>query len=381
MLLEYQINLIIFTLMFGQIFFTSLITTILSGVFYAPVRSLYKFIKLVDTPSWRKGETLGVPLGGGMILVLSFFSGTLVSQLLYPAIYSFNPLFYLGIVVMFVAGTIDDAFDLRPILKFFIQIVIAIVTIRSFDLHLTEFGGLLGIEDLSITASWALTVVYFLVFVNMFNLIDGIDGLALAIALIGLIFLSGTMVISGEQNQLFTIAVFMGSIIVLIIKNFSFDKMFLGDAGSLTLGYILAVLILVGLSRASIVIPNVAYARFAPVYAMSIFWYPLFDVIRVFLLRLFSGRSPFSPDRRHLHHLLVDRGYSHLFTTLLISAMTIILTILSFYLSKIYTIHLDQFWSLNALFLTQLALSWFFAYLFLVGWPINLLPARNTADT
>jgi len=367
--------------MFWKIFLTALVTAILSGVFYTPVRSLYKFIKLVDTPSWRKVRALGIPLGGGMILVLSFFSGIVLSKLLYPYDYSFNPVFYLGIVLMFIVGTIDDLFDIRAIVKFIIQIVVAVVSISAFDLHLLQFNGLMGVEDVSIQVSWVFTVVYLIVFVNMFNIIDGIDGLALAVALIGLIFLSGTFAIAGEQNQLFTIAVFMGSIIVLIIKNFAIDKMFLGDAGSLTLGYILGVLTLIALSRSSGIIPNITYARFAPIYAMSIFWYPLFDVVRVFLFRLLSGRSPFSPDRMHLHHLLVDRGYSHLFTTLLISAMTIIVTFSSFYLSVIYKIHLDKFWSINALFFTQLALCWLFAYFFLVGWPINLLPARSTTNT
>lgn len=363
--------------MFWQIFSISLITALISGVFYAPVKSLYEFVKLVDTPSWRKTNPLGIPLGGGMILVLSFFSGILVSKVLFPEDKIFSPMFYLGIIIMFIVGTIDDAFDIRAIFKFLVQIILAIVTISAFDLQLMNFNGLLGIDLLPEYLSWPITVLYFLVFINMFNLIDGIDGLALSVALVGLLFISGTMAISGEQNQLITIPILMGSMIVLIGNNYTRSKMFLGDAGSLTVGYIMAVYVLTGLSRANYVLPDINYARFAPVYAMSIFWYPLFDVVRVFLFRILDGRSPFSPDRRHLHHLLVDRGYSHLFTTSLIVIITIIITSLSFYLSKIYSLLLDDFWSINALFITQLVVCWLCAYCFLVGWPYNLLPSRK----
>ena len=223
--------------------------------------------------------------------------------------------------------------------------------------------------------------MYFLVFINMFNLSDGIDGLALAIGLVGFTFLSGTMVISGNLNLLLVIQILMGSIVVLLVNNFKWDKMYLGDAGALSLGYISAVLILKSLTSTNFILPDINYINFAPIYAMTIFWYPLFDLVRVFILRLYYKKSPFSPDRGHLHHLLVDRGYSHLFTTTLISILSICLTLLSFYLSKIFSLYLSQTVAVNLLFVLMVMLCWLVAYFLFVGWPLNLLPAKKNLKT
>jgi len=165
--------------------------------------------------------------------------------------------------------------------------------------------------------------------------------------------------------------------VVLLVNNFKWDKMYLGDSGALTLGYISAVLILKSLTSTDYILPDINYINFAPIYAMTIFWYPLFDLVRVFTLRLYYRKSPFSPDRTHLHHLLVDRGYSHLFVTTLVAILSICLTLTSFYLSKLFILYLSQTVAVNLLFVLMVLICWLVAYLLFVGWPYNLLPSRK----
>lgn len=354
-----------------------MITAVVSMLLYNPIRSLYLSIKLVDVPNWQKLSSSSVPLGGGMIIVLSFFIGSVLSRVIFPDSPELFAVLYIGIVVMFASGTIDDAYDMRAIAKFFIQFVLSVITILSSDLLLIDLNGLFGIQELPEFLAWPLTVIYFLVFINMFNLSDGIDGLALSLGLVGFIFLAGTMVISGNLNLLLVIQILMGSIVVLLVNNYKWDKMYLGDAGALTLGYISGVLILKSLTSTDFILPDINYTNFAPIYAMTIFWYPLFDLVRVFTLRLYRKKSPFSPDRTHLHHLLVDRGYSHLFVTVLISILSICLSLLSFYFSKIFSLYLSQTLAVNLLFVFMVIICWLVAYLLFVGWPLNLLPPKK----
>ena len=363
--------------MFLDSFLITLTVAAISALLYPSVRAIYSMMKIVDTPSWRKKKTELIPLGGGMILVLSFILGIIAVKIYFPDQIEFHPIFYLGIFVCFITGTIDDSFDLRASVKFFIQLILALVTINAFDLRLYVFDGLFGVEFLPEYLSWTLTVIYFLVFINMFNLIDGIDGLAVAVSLVGLAFLSGTMIVENNIGFYTMILILIGSMTVLLVNNFKHDKMFLGDAGSLTLGYVMAVFILIAISRADEVMPLSDYARYAPIYAMCIFWYPLFDVVRVMVFRLLDGRSPFSPDRRHLHHLLVDRGYSHLTATITVVLTTLFITILSFYLSWFMQVNFSPVAAINLTFFVMLGVCWIVAYLFFVGWPINLMPPKT----
>jgi len=135
---------------------------------YNPIRSLYLSVKLVDSPNRRKGILSDIPLGGGMSLVLSFFIGIILSKIIFTETAELYSVMYVGIIVMFVSGTIDDAYDMRPIAKFFIQFILSIVTIISSDLLLIDFNGLFGIEELPLYLAWPFTIIYFLFFINMF---------------------------------------------------------------------------------------------------------------------------------------------------------------------------------------------------------------------
>ena len=358
-----------------------LVNIMLSLILYRPVRLLYLSLKLVDTPSWRKINYKPIPLGGGLFILISLLMGVILKIAFFNTLTDNSYIILVGVCVMFVTGTIDDAYDIRPINKFSIQTALIVLTILTLNLTLNNLHGLFGIYAIPPYLSWPLTVMYFLVFLNMFNLSDGIDGLALTLTLVGFIFLSGSLVISNNDSFLLIIYTLLGALVVLLINNFKKDKMYLGDSGSLSLGFLSGAFVLKALTSTSYTLPDINYINFAPIYAMCIFWYPLFDTIRIFTLRLYNKKSPFSPDRGHLHHLLVDRGYSHLFVTTLVAALSICTALLCFYLSKLLSHYFTELTAVNLLFVIMLMICWLMAYFLFVGWPINLLPARNITKT
>ena len=139
--------------------------------------------------------------------------------------------------------------------------------------------------------------------------------------------------------------------------------MYLGDSGSTALGYLLSCVVLYQLSHAKFTFPLVDYSLYGPVYAMCIFWYPLVDVLRVIIIRLKQGRSIFSPDRNHLHHILVDSGLSHLRVSVLLMLITFVFSLLSFYLSKVL--------SLNNLFVAMCLLAFILSKALIVYSSVN----------
>ena len=155
----------------------------------------------------------------------------------------------------------------------------------------------------------------------------------------------------------------MGVLLVLFVNNHKEHKMYLGDGGALALGFILGAFVLFILSQAEPVFDPVDYGLHGPVFMLTLFWYPLWDLLRVFVLRLVAGGSPFRADRRHFHHLLVDRGFSHLLASTIIILLTLALIFLALFLAS--------FLGVNALFFVMLVLS------LLVSYMVFVLPSKR----
>ena len=187
--------------------------------------------------------------------------------------------------------------------------ILSYLFISFSGFRILTFHGLFGVYELADMVSYMLSILIMLVFVNMFNLIDGIDGLASGIGITALVFLVATFeMVSLKEWSLLGGAV-MGVLLVLFVNNHKEHKMYLGDGGSLALGFILGAFVLFILSQAEPVFDGVDYVLHGPVFMLTLFWYPLWDLLRVFVLRLVAGGSPLKADRRHFHHLLVDRGF------------------------------------------------------------------------
>ena len=326
------------------------VSALLAMLGFRPVHAFYKRMRLVDTPDWRKVDFNAVPLGGGFLLIMSLIMAAML-MLLVSGFSLSEPvgLLVLATALIFVLGTVDDSIMVRPGLKLVVVAILSYLFISFSGFRILTFHGLFGVYELADLVSYMLSILIMLVFVNMFNLIDGIDGLASGIGVTALVFLvSVCEMVSLYEWSLIGGAV-MGVLLVLFVNNHKEHKMYLGDGGSLALGFVLGAFVLCILSGAEPRFDLVNYVSHGPVLMLTLFWYPLLDLLRVFVLRLISGDSPFRADRRHFHHLLVDRGLSHLAASLIIVGLT-------FGLAGIALI-MAGFLGVNTLFFVMIALA------------------------
>ena len=339
-------------------------SSLLALILFRPVHAFYKRMRLVDTPDWRKVDFNAVPLGGGLLLMFGLVMAIMLLLLISNYELS-TPMVLLVLVTLliFILGTIDDSITVGPTIKLLVVASLSLVFISFTGFRIMTFHGLFGVYELDYFMSYGLSVMVLVVFVNMFNLIDGIDGLASGIGIVTLVFLVATFeMVSFYEWSLLGGAV-MGVLLVLFVNNHKEHKMYLGDGGALALGFILGAFVLFILSQAEPVFDRVDYVLHGPVFMLTLFWYPLLDLLRVFVLRLVSGGSPLKADRRHFHHLLVDRGFSHLLASTIIILMTLALIFLALFLAS--------FLGVNALFFVMLVLT------LLVSYMVFVLPSKR----
>lgn len=333
-----------------------LMAVLLAALLYQPISFICKELKIVDTPDWRKYDYKAIPLGGGFLLVAVSIIGLVASMILFKGPISNDVLIMmLGALTLFITGIIDDLYQLRASIKLLIQIFVSFATLITSSIMLDNFHGLFGVMELGDMAAWLITMVYLVVFVNMFNLIDGIDGLASGIGIIGLIFILATAEMAHEFLLSILICFILGTLIVLFVRNHTEQKMYLGDSGSLSLGYLVGCLTLHQLNIADIAFPEVDFAVYGPVYAMTLFWYPLINLIYVFIHRLTAGISPFKHNNDHMHFRLKATGVNDMSIGLIIMGLTSAFELLSFFMSK--------FMGVNALFCLMLGVTSLTAYL------------------
>ena len=211
-------------------------------------------------------------------------------------------------------GVYDDFYDADFKLKFFLQIIVAKLLIDQ-GFIIDNFHGIFGWYDIPRVASQLFTVFVFLVIVNAVNFIDGIDGLAITEALKVIVTIE---FIGLENTPLLSLGLIVGiSLLPLYYFNFKKEnKIFLGDAGSLLLGTIIALYVFHLLSLEYELKPNFAVNK--ALLAIVIVIYPLIDLLRVFIIRIAQKKSPFHPDKNHLHHLLLKKGISHFWIVIII---------------------------------------------------------------
>ena len=269
--------------------------------------------KLYDIPDERKVHTRLVASLGG----IGIFAGFLLASLLSIQGY-LNPefqYFFAASLVVFFVGLKDDIMILSATKKFIGQIIAASILIHLGGIRLDSMYGLLGFEQLPEGFSLALSYFTIIVIINSFNLIDGVDGLASSLGIL-------TMIVFGSyffaiEYQAYALLAFAmaGSLVAFIIFNHHPAKIFMGDSGSLMIGLVNSILVIKFINVANS--PFVAVPVPAAVaIGFSILIVPLLDTLRVFSIRIANGRSPFTPDRNHIHHLLLDNGLSHAAVTL-----------------------------------------------------------------
>jgi len=294
---------------------------------------------LVADPNNRSSHHISTPVIGG----IPIFLGVIFTTLLLTPKGQWGELQYIlaGLVIVFLVGMKDDIENLSPLHKMTGLIVaISILVVRG-GVQLKGMYGLLGIEGEF--PGWLCLLISgftLLVITNAFNLIDGINGLAGTIgAIISISF--GIWFFMAEQTYLGILSMTTaGSLIAFLRFNMSPAKTFMGDTGALVVGLLLGVMTLEFIDIASTGEINAAYKFANPIaVAVSIFIIPLFDTIRVFTTRMIRGLSPLQPDRRHIHHLLIDSGYKHLEATAILGLANLCFISMVFALDKALGLH------------------------------------------
>jgi len=289
---------------------------VIAMVCIPPIIRLVNKYRLHDMPDSRKEHSLPTPTLGGIAIIL----GMAISVALwFPFSFSSEMMVcFFSMAILGAMGITDDLNDLSPKYKFIVEIALACLIALS-GIRINTFGGLFGLDELSISAQFSFTILAVVGIINAFNFIDGIDGLAAGLAFMSLITIGIFLTIENDKSFAIIAFALAGSILGFLFFNMNPAKIFMGDTGSLVIGFILSILCTKFIQGNSSAAQPIIKA--APLFALGMVLIPVFDAVRVFSLRIWKGQSPFHPDRTHLHHLLTNAGVSHSLTSKVICAI------------------------------------------------------------
>jgi len=318
----------------GNILLSGIVAFIITFFVMPIVIKVARLKKLYDVPDARKVHSTPIPSLGG----IGIFIGFILSLLLF-ADGSLSPIelesFIAGFVVIFFVGIKDDILNITPLKKLGGQLLVSVILMFKSNLLITNMHGFLGIHEIHQSVSYFLTLVTIVVTMNAYNLIDGIDGLAGTISIVTCSALGFFFLTSNDLLYSLMAFSFSGSLVAFLIYNFSHNnKIFMGDTGSMLSGTLNVILVIHFISSPNSTMLTISAA---PAIGFGVLMLPLLDTLRVFGIRMMQGRSPFSPDRNHLHHLLLDRGLSHIQITTTLSILAVIGIISSYYAQPLGT--------------------------------------------
>lgn len=308
--------------------------TIPSIIRIARVKHLY------DVPGERSSHDTIIPTLGG----LGIFIGFILSITFWTDFSVYPSLQYLefALVTVFFLGIKDDIIAISPLYKTIGILLASGVLVIWGDVRITSFSGFFGIGELPYWASIAFTIFVIFTIINAFNLIDGINGLCSSSGIItSLSFGVWFFLAGGEVNyqRVIIIVSLIGALLAFLRYNITPAKIFMGDTGSLLLGLLLSFFVIEFLEA------NKEYhgpykINSSPVVAMGFMAIPLVDMAKVFIIRLSQGKSPFYPDKNHIHHLLLKLGLTHTAATLILSIVSMFFAFLVLLLQDIGKVEL-----------------------------------------
>ncbi|ATH60812.1 MULTISPECIES: glycosyltransferase family 4 protein [Staphylococcus] len=277
---------------------------------------------VVDQPNFRKVHKNPTSVLGGTVILLSFLLGIWLGH---PIETEVKPL-VIGAVLIYLVGLIDDIYDLTPIIKLLGQVIAALVVVYygvtidfiSLPIGPTIHFGILGIP---------ITVVWIVAITNAINLIDGLDGLASGVATIALMTIGFIAILQANIFIMMICSVLIGALLGFLFFNFHPAKIFLGDSGALLIGFIVGFLSLLGFKNITFV------SLFFPIVILAV---PFIDTLFAMIRRVKKGQHIMQADKSHLHHKLLELGYSHRQTVILIYSIALLFSLSSIilYLSQ-----------------------------------------------
>lgn len=310
-----------------EIFVTTLMAFIIAFFAMPVVINIADKKKLFDLPDERKLHTTPIASLGGVGIFLAVVFSCLVG-ISFTHEDSFQ-YYFAALFVMFAIGFKDDIIALSATKKFVAQILTAAIIIHLGGVQISSFYGIGGIEELPESLGVPITYFTIILITNAYNLIDGIDGLAGTLGFVSAILFGAYFYLASMIDYAAFSFSLAGALLAFLIFNFSPAKLFMGDSGSLLIGTTLSILVLKFINVAGNPASHFPIES-AVALGIAVIVVPLVDTIRAFASRMANGKSPFTPDRNHIHHLLFDRGMTHSWVVFSCVSATLIFVLLTF---------------------------------------------------
>ena len=240
----------------------------------------------------------------------------------------------ISLVILFFTGVYDDIMNMRPSKKLLAQLIASAITVYFADIRLQSLYDWLGMGELNYWLTIGLTTFLCTFFINVFNFIDGIDGLACMMAIIYAAVAGGLFILSGQAAAACVAFCLLGATIGLLYYNYSPARIYMGDTGSMISGFTIFILLMLVLQAPG----GNAVAGLSPIHSgsealtiiVAMLFLPVFDALRVFAVRASRGISPLRADRRHLHYYLLDAGLTHAQSAWILSGTTLITIVIGY---------------------------------------------------
>jgi len=309
-------NSIIGLLVFAVAFLTSLF------IFPLAMRFAVKH-NIVDNPNARKLQRSPVPVFGGVVVYAGILVGTQVLWLFMP-----SDMLQWGIMamtIMLLIGIWDDIKDISVALRFLIEILMVGTFITLTGLYIDGLSGLWGIEELSPWLGIPFSIFVGVGIINAINMIDGVDGYSSGYGMLSCACLALAFYAVWDPKMVCMALIVIGALLPFFMHNVfgQYSRMYIGDGGTLMLGMVLVTMAFYSLSSNTQMDHLDEKGICVPAFILAVGSIPIFDTLRVMSQRMMRGRSPFKPDKTHLHHLFIDMRFSHLGASLCILAINL----------------------------------------------------------
>lgn len=338
---------------------------------YPKVLSYARRHNIVDNPNARKLQRVPVPVMGGTSIIIGILAAAVVGftvQLISKnwdwslVDWRMTKVMCL-LAVMYAIGFWDDVKDVSPALRFLVELMVVWAMILMLGVEINDFHGLWGIHQIPDAVSVPLSLIAGVGIMNAVNLIDGVDGYCSSYGIMACIVYASLFAYAGDK-QMFTLALIgIGALLPFFFHNVfgRTSKMFLGDGGSLMLGTLLALFTFTALSSESPCAKVLSGDGLSIVaLCLAILAVPVFDTLRVMIVRIANGRSPFHPDKTHLHHLYIEMGYSHLATSGIIVMVNVGIVL---FLLLLWFLGVNNNWQVYLVVIAAMAYTWGFYFL------------------
>mgnify|MGYP002624425602 FL=1 len=303
-----------------------------------------KFAKrhgIVDNPNARKLQRVPIPVFGGVVVYSGILTGWMTLMLFMESeVLSWG---LVAMAIMMLIGTWDDIRDISASLRFLIELVLVGTFIAITGVYIDDLHGLWGVYTLEPWIGIPLSIISGVGTINALNLIDGVDGYSSGYGMLACSCFALAFWQMWNPVIICLAVIVIGAIVPFFLHNVfgARSRMFIGDGGTLMLGMLMVVMAFYALSSKGNLEELEEKGLSLTAFVLAVGCIPLFDTLRVMTLRIVRGRSPFKPDKTHLHHLFIDMGFSHLGAALFIltvNAMVVLICILSWKLGASYDV-------------------------------------------